>query len=71
MCQHEIKSCGRCNAVFECKAGSVTQCQCFGINLSAEQQAYLEQRYTDCLCRKCLLLLNEEFELFKERFIFR
>jgi len=71
MCLHETKNCQRCHAPFECKAGSVTQCQCFGITLPAEQRAYLEQRYNDCLCRNCLLQLNEEFELFKEKFIFQ
>lgn len=71
MCNHEKKSCQRCQSVFECKPGSITQCQCFGVTLNAEQRAYLEERYTDCLCRNCLLQLQEEFELFKERFIFK
>jgi hypothetical protein len=71
MCFHETKNCQRCNTVFECKPGSITQCQCFEGPLSAEQRAYLEQRYSDCLCKNCLLHLKEEFELFKEKFIFR
>jgi hypothetical protein len=71
MCYHETKNCPRCNAVFECKPGSITQCQCFGIVFSTEQQAYLEQHYSDCLCRNCLLHIPDEFELFKEKFIYR
>jgi hypothetical protein len=71
MCLHETKNCQRCNIVFECKPGSITQCQCFEVALSAEQRAYLEQRYNDCLCKNCLLHIKGEFELFKEKFIFQ
>jgi len=63
MCQHETKSCQRCNEPFECKPGSITQCQCFGVMLTAEQRVFLEQKYTDCLCRKCLLEIQQQFEL--------
>jgi Cysteine-rich CWC len=71
MCLHEHKKCPRCNQFSECKPGSITQCQCFDIKLSVEQKAYIEQRYNDCLCRNCLLALQNEVELFKEKFIFR
>lgn len=71
MCQHETKTCQRCNTAFECKSGSITQCQCFEIKLTMEQRAYLEQRYTDCLCRKCLRELQEEYEFFKELYIYK
>lgn len=71
MCVHEIKNCPRCNVAFECKPGSITQCQCYEVILSAGERAYLEQRYNDCLCKNCLLRLKEEFELFKEKFIFQ
>jgi hypothetical protein len=71
MCAHETKNCPRCGNGFECKPGSITQCQCFGVNLSVGQKAYLEEKYNDCLCKTCLLKLREEFELFKERFIYQ
>jgi hypothetical protein len=71
MCLHETKSCQRCNEVFECKPGSITQCQCFDVKLTTGQRAYLEQRYNDCLCKNCLVKMQEEFELFKEKFIFQ
>ncbi|MBI5857817.1 MAG: cysteine-rich CWC family protein [Sphingobacteriales bacterium] len=71
MSQHEIKSCPRCSKLFECKPGNITQCQCYGPTLSAEQQAYIEQRYNDCLCHECLLYLSDELNLFKEKYIFR
>lgn len=66
MCMHETKSCPRCQAAFECKPGNITQCQCYGIPLTDELRAYVEQRYSDCLCRDCLLYMGEELNLFKE-----
>lgn len=71
MCKHEVKKCPRCHNPFECKPGNITQCQCYGIELSIEQRAYIEQRYDDCLCRDCLLYLSNELNLFKEKYIFR
>jgi hypothetical protein len=66
MCSHEQKTCPRCRNQFECKPGSITQCQCFEVLLTAEQRTFLEQRYTDCLCKNCLLQIQKEFELVKE-----
>jgi hypothetical protein len=57
MCRHEIKQCARCGRSFECKMGTITQCQCFTIRLSGEQQAFLQKYYQDCLCATCLQLL--------------
>jgi len=54
MCKHEEKYCPRCRAAFECKVGDVTQCQCYGVRLSPEERSFIEGRYQDCLCRKCL-----------------
>ena len=71
MCMHEQKACPRCKAMFECKPGNITQCQCFGIQISDEQKSYIRERYNDCLCRKCLHSLQNEIELFKEKYIFR
>jgi hypothetical protein len=71
MCQHESKTCLRCKSPFECKPGSITQCQCYGIELSAELRVYIELRYNDCLCRNCLQYLSVELNLFKEKYIFR
>jgi Cysteine-rich CWC len=68
MCQHETKNCPRCNTAFECKPGNITQCQCFGIQLTEELNAYIEQRYNDCLCRHCLEHLQVELNLFKEKY---
>jgi hypothetical protein len=71
MCNHEHKTCPRCGGEFQCKPGNITQCQCFGIQFSAEQKKHIEQRYQDCLCRKCLQTLQNEVELFREKFTTR
>ena len=71
MDNHETKNCPRCHHGFACRVGTITQCQCYGIELSAEQRAYIEQRYNDCLCRDCLQYLSNELNLFKEKYIFR
>jgi len=71
MCKHEEKNCPRCSKQFECKAGSITECQCFGIKLSSEERAFIEDCYSDCLCRNCLRELKERYVFFKEKFLFR
>lgn len=68
MCNHEKKACPRCKALFECKPGNITQCQCFGIKFTDEQKKYIGERYGDCLCRDCLQALQSEVELFREKF---
>ncbi|MBK6828509.1 MAG: cysteine-rich CWC family protein [Chitinophagaceae bacterium] len=71
MCQHETRECPRCRQAFECKPGNITQCQCYGIVVTAEQRAFMDQRYQDCLCRDCLQYLSVELNYFKERYLFR
>ncbi len=71
MCQHETKDCPRCKTAFECKPGNITQCQCYGIDLTAELKAYIEQRYNDCICKSCLQYLQLELNLFKEKYLFK
>jgi hypothetical protein len=71
MSSHEIKNCPRCNREFECKPGNIAQCQCYGVNISVELKAYIEQRYNDCLCSNCLDSLSRELNFFKEKYIYR
>lgn len=71
MSQHEVKACPRCGTGFECKSGNITQCQCYTIQLTEEQKAYINQRYEDCLCRSCLQYLSSELNFFREKYIFR
>lgn len=71
MCKHEEKLCPRCNAAFECKAGSIALCQCSAILLSVEERAYVESKFEDCLCVHCLHTLQKEYLIFKEKHIYR
>lgn len=67
MCAHEQKICPRCSSKFECKLGSVTECQCYGISLTVEENAFIESMYDECLCRICLIELKNRYVLFREK----
>lgn len=71
MCKHEEKHCPRCQLVFECKPGSITQCQCSGIQLTVEESAFVGAKYDDCLCINCLRDLKQKYEHFKTKYIFK
>lgn len=70
MCKHETKQCSRCAGTFECKAGTITQCQCSAIQLTEGEQAYVASRYDDCLCIHCLHSLRDEYIRFAEKYVF-
>jgi hypothetical protein len=65
---HEAKQCARCRQPFECKAGSITQCNCTQICLSEEEKAFIADRYEDCLCLACLQDLKNKYLFFKEKY---
>jgi len=67
MNRHETKDCPRCNKPFQCKAGNISQCQCFGIIITPELKVFLEQHYSACLCSDCLQQLQLELNLLKEK----
>jgi len=58
--KHESKHCPRCNAPFECKVGSILQCQCSGLAFTDAEWDYIRLTYTDCLCRHCLQTIKHE-----------
>jgi Cysteine-rich CWC len=58
--QAESKLCPRCQAPFECRVGNIAECQCSGIQLTAEDKAFIASNYTDCLCRDCLLAIKAQ-----------
>lgn len=58
----EQNHCPRCDALFECKAGSILQCQCQTVYLAAEHLEYINRHYTDCLCGDCLAAVRAEYE---------
>ena len=59
MCKHEEKQCPRCNEYFECRAGSITTCECTQVQLSEAITAFIALHYQDCLCLKCLKELQQ------------
>ena len=61
MNKHEEKHCPRCNLLFECKPGNITQCQCFGIIFVVEVKLLIAGKYEDCLCRHCIIEMKNEF----------
>ncbi len=58
--KHALKECERCGTHFECKAGSITLCHCYHIQLTVEERCYLGNKYTDCLCATCLIQMKIE-----------
>lgn len=60
MSAHQQKTCSRCLTSFECKAGSIEQCQCQTLVLSEAELDYIHDRYDDCLCAACLQALRQE-----------
>jgi Cysteine-rich CWC len=71
MCKHEEKLCPRCSIAFECKAGTIMQCQCSTIHLTVEESAFIQAKYEDCLCINCLHELQKKYEHFKTKYIFK
>ena len=64
MCKHEEKKCPRCNQAFVCKVGDILKCQCYGIEMTAEEQKFIANEYNECLCKTCLLQLKQRYVLF-------
>ena len=60
MPRHQTMQCPRCSKEFECKLGSITICHCSEVTLSAEQRAYIGERWDQCLCHECLLEIKEK-----------
>ena len=63
MPHHEAKNCPRCQADFECKVGSILECQCSSVFLSVPERDYVGARYDDCLCVNCLEEMQTEFSI--------
>jgi nicotinate-nucleotide--dimethylbenzimidazole phosphoribosyltransferase len=62
MASHETKKCERCGALFECKVGNILECQCYAVQLTEKEKAYIsEKQYSDCLCAACLQNLKQQY----------
>lgn len=61
MAHHESVTCPRCKAAFECRAGTILQCQCQQVTLTEEERAFINERYAECLCADCLIKMKESY----------
>lgn len=52
--------CPRCGGGFHCGVNDAAPCPCTSLTLDAATQAALRQRYSGCLCLRCLQLLGDE-----------
>jgi hypothetical protein len=51
--------CPRCDGSFHCGMNDAERCACTAIALDATTLARLRQRYSGCLCLRCLCALAE------------
>ncbi|PZP40923.1 MAG: hypothetical protein DI598_18875 [Pseudopedobacter saltans] len=59
---HETKYCPRCNETFECKVGDIVNCQCNEVTLCEDAVTFLGKTQYGCLCKDCLIEINDVFE---------
>ena len=52
--------CARCGGNFHCGMNDTGPCACTGVTLAAATLADLRQRYSGCLCLRCLQALAVE-----------
>lgn len=57
----DLDRCPRCGEAFHCGAHE-SRCDCFEVRLSPALRAELAQRWSTCLCLKCLRALQQEAE---------
>jgi len=57
--QNQIKQCERCGNPFECKPLHISECQCANIHLTEKAQAFIQSHFNNCLCKECLLEINQ------------
>jgi len=63
MCSHELAYCPRCNCSFECKAGNIAHCQCYAVQLTEKEAAFIAGKYSGCLCAACMVALKTEYSV--------
>jgi hypothetical protein len=60
MLSHYTKICPSCGRAFECRVDDIEQCQCYGIQLKPETQLAIREKFSTCLCSKCLMEIDEQ-----------
>lgn len=59
--KYEQKICPGCQASFVCKVGDVANCQCSTITLTHNEQIYLNEKFNDCICARCMKSQKSEY----------
>ena len=54
--------CPRCGGAFHCGVGDAGPCPCTSVQLDADLQQRLRERYTGCLCLRCLAALAQDWD---------
>lgn len=67
MPSHETVHCPRCKTAFECRVGSILQCQCQVVTLSEDERQYINENYNGCLCADCLQHMKASYKQEKFR----
>ncbi len=60
------KACPRCKKTFVCNADNISACSCSSISLSNDTKTFLSKTFYGCLCKDCLLVLDQMVEKEKE-----
>ncbi len=55
-------TCQRCLSTFQCKANDIVACQCATVTISKATQKYLSTTNYGCLCKNCLVEINQQLE---------
>jgi hypothetical protein len=54
-----LKTCPKCKQIFDCQHDNIINCHCASVILTPEQRQFIQQNYSGCLCRTCLLEIKE------------
>ena len=55
-----VKVCHICNKKFECNVNHIEDCFCYSIQLSPETKEILSSKKDDCLCKDCLMEIENK-----------
>lgn len=55
-----FKYCPKCGDLFDCYCESLRKCWCFDFTLSANTLKYLAEKYSGCICPKCLQQIQKK-----------
>ncbi|MBA3680981.1 MAG: cysteine-rich CWC family protein [Bacteroidetes bacterium] len=61
--KHTSENCSRCGTEFTCKPLDISQCDCMQVRISPEEQNYISETGSTCVCNKCLKELKQEYYL--------